>query len=603
MFNPEDINQYTNMNNSVSVDSNSYHNDTIDNKINRATLEQKLAIVLFFNQHKSEMPRFKLVNMLNKKISISISSLSSWLKKEESLKEKYFNISNTPIDSFDFNQIIQDILNSEDNESLSDNTNMSDRHNSISLNHININKKDNPRSKYIKINKMMDDLVIDRKQKQLPITESILKTYWVKFFPLCDIKDSKRAKGPSNGWLDNFKNKHELKSYGSSDYNFTFENVKLEENKVMKKNTKIKKEKKLPITNAISSEKILQNSPSSKLMYDHEDSAISHQSGLYITKPITNKYPDMSSMSRFNNTIYDERMNLKPQNMSMTRSEKNNLGDHSVPLTATASLNTGPQDITVNTRNTINNMQSRIMASQTDLLNALKPPQQESTDSFFKKFGSGIFNFNNASSKDLENVNAFFQQQKQNQSTSNNDSIKKNDSTSILSWFKNTAFQPQQKLPSTGMSFLNLSQYNKRDEVASSGVDSENLSNREHTLYSEVEVSNKNNDNEQNFLRNQVIKSEPILNKKDNKRLSKILSGETFKDNLKNKSGKNDYMSDDSEDSDGGLEINVPKNFTNEEVDVLLNVHVYNYLNKNHDKFGKSLEKFNEFMEVFQSEK
>jgi len=62
-------------------------------------------------------------------------------------------------------------------------------------------------------------------------------------------------------------------------------------------------------------------------------------------------------------------------------------------------------------------------------------------------------------------------------------------------------------------------------------------------------------------------------------------------------------MSDDSDDSDGGLEINVPKNFTNEEVDVLLNVHIFNYLNKNQSKHRKSLEKFNEFMDVFQSEK
>lgn len=601
MFNTEDIKQYSNMNNSVSFDSNTY--DSMDNKINRATLEQKLAIVLFFNKHKAEMPRFKLVNMLNKKISISISSLSSWLKKEDSLKEKYVRISNTPIDSFDFNQIIHDILNIEDNQLSADNANLSDRHNSISLNHINLSKKDNLRSKYIKINKMMDDLVIERKKNQLPITESILKSYWVKFFPLCDIKDPKRSKGPSNGWLDNFKNKHELKNYGSGDYNFTFENVKSNENKVSKKNNKNiknKKDIKSPLTNTISSEKILQNSPSSKLMYDHEDSTISHQSGLYITKPTANKYSDINT--RNNNSIYDEKMNLKPQSMAMSISERNNLGDQSVPLTATASLNAGPQEVTVNIRNNINNMQSRIMASQTDLLNALKPPQQESTDSFFKKFGSGIFNFNNASSKDLENVNAFFQQQKQNQSTFNNENIKKNDSTSILSWFKNTAFQPQQKPPSSGMSFLNLSQYNKREEIPSSGVDSENLSNREHTLYSEIDISNKNHDNKQTFLRNQGIKSDPILNKRENKRLSKILSGETFNDNLKNKE-KKDYMSDDSDDSDGGLEINVPKNFINEEVDVLLNVHIFNYLNKNQSKHRKSLEKFNEFMDVFQSEK
>lgn len=242
MFNTEDIKQYSNMNNSVSFDSNTY--DSMDNKINRATLEQKLAIVLFFNKHKAEMPRFKLVNMLNKKISISISSLSSWLKKEDSLKEKYVRISNTSIDSFDFNQIIHDILNIEDNQLSADNANLSDRHNSISLNHINLSKKDNLRSKYIKINKMMDDLVIERKKNQLPITESILKSYWVKFFPLCDIKDPKRSKGPSNGWLDNFKNKHELKNYGSGDYNFTFENVKSNENKVSKKNNKNIKNKK-----------------------------------------------------------------------------------------------------------------------------------------------------------------------------------------------------------------------------------------------------------------------------------------------------------------------------------------------------------------------
>ncbi|KAL6933383.1 uncharacterized protein HGUI_02970 [Hanseniaspora guilliermondii] len=538
-------------------------NQNMDLKLNRATLEQKLAIVLFFKYHKDELPRFKLVNMLNKKISISISSLSSWLKNEQTLREKYMKMSQKSMDTFNFNQIIQDILNSDDLDEVKS------RNNSISLNNININK-DNPRNKYIKINKMMDDLVMERKQKQLPITESILKSYWIKFYPLCNIKDPKRSKGPSNGWLDNFKNKHELKNYGN-DYNFELNIVKSNDNRI----NKGIKNKPHPLSNA-STDKLLQNG--SSIMYDQPDSNMSHQSALYITKP-SNKYD-----SPHGKQVFDDKVNLKPQSMNITTSEKTSVAVQAVPLTATASMNT--QD---NIRNTIN-MQSRIMASQTDLLNALKPPQQESTDSFFKKFGSGIFNFNNASSKDLENVNAFFQQQKQNQS-SNNENFNKNDSTSILSWFKNTAIQPQQKIPSTGMSFLNLSQYNKREDVPSSHG-SENLSNRDNTLYNEFNTSRGND-----YLRQQV-KSEPVL-KKD-KRLSKILSGETFNEQ-KNKDAST-YLSDDS-DSDGGLEINVSKNFTNEQIDVLLNVHVYNFLNKNQTKYIKSLEKFREFMDAYNSEK
>ncbi|CAI8496015.1 unnamed protein product [Hanseniaspora opuntiae] len=540
-------------------------NQPMDLKLNRATLEQKLAIVLFFKYHKDELPRFKLVNMLNKKISISISSLSSWLKNEKTLREKYMKLSQKPIDLFDFKQIIQDILNSDDLDEAKQ------RNNSIQLNQIGISKnKDNPRNKYIKINKMMDDLVLERKQKQLPITESILKSYWVKFYPLCGIADPKRSKGPSNGWLDNFKNKHELKSYGN-DYDFDLNIGKSNENKISKS-----QRNKSQSLNMASTDKLLQNN--SSIMYEQPDSNMSHQSALYITRP-QNKYDTPSDKQ-----VYDDKVNLKPQSMNITASEKTSVAVQAVPLTATTSMNT--QD---NIRNTIN-MQSRIMASQTDLLNALKPQQQESTDSFFKKFGSGIFNFNNASSKDLENVNAFFQQQKQNQNTTN-ENLNKNDSTSILSWFKSTAIQPQQKIPSTGMSFLNLAQYSKREDVPSSHG-SENLSNRDTTLYNDLSTAKQND-----YLRSQ-IKSEPVL-KKD-KRLSKILSGETFNE-AKSKDGST-YISDDS-DSDGGLEINVSKNFTDQQIDVLLNTHVYNYLNTNQNKYTKTLDKFKEFMDAYNSEK
>ncbi|KAL6936316.1 hypothetical protein ACO0OL_002515 [Hanseniaspora opuntiae] len=532
-------------------------NQPMDLKLNRATLEQKLAIVLFFKYHKDELPRFKLVNMLNKKISISISSLSSWLKNEKTLREKYMKLSQKPIDSFDFKQIIQDILNSDDLDEAKQ------RKNSIQLNQIGISKnKDNPRNKYIKINKMMDDLVLERKQKQLPITESILKSYWVKI--------QKDLKGPSNGWLDNFKNKHELKSYGN-DYDFDLNIGKSNENKISKS-----QRNKPQSLNMASTDKLLQNN--SSIMYEQPDSNMSHQSALYITRP-QNKYDTPSDKQ-----VYDDKVNLKPQSMNITASEKTSVAVQAVPLTATTSMNT--QD---NIRNTIN-MQSRIMASQTDLLNALKPQQQESTDSFFKKFGSGIFNFNNASSKDLENVNAFFQQQKQNQNTTN-ENLNKNDSTSILSWFKSTAIQPQQKIPSTGMSFLNLAQYSKREDVPSSHG-SENLSNRDTTLYNDLSTAKQND-----YLRSQ-IKSEPVL-KKD-KRLSKILSGETFNE-AKSKDGST-YISDDS-DSDGGLEINVSKNFTDQQIDVLLNTHVYNYLNTNQNKYTKTLDKFKEFMDAYNSEK
>lgn len=536
-------------------------NQPIDLKLNRATLEQKLAIVLFFKFHKNELPRFKLVNMLNKKISISISSLSSWLKNEKTLREKYVKLSQKPIDSFDFKQIIQDILNSDDLDDAKQ------RNNSIPLNHIGISKnKDNPRNKYIKINKMMDDLVLERKQKQLPITESILKSYWIKFYPLCSIDDPKRSKGPSNGWLDNFKNKHELKTYGN-DYDFDLSMGNSNENKITKS------QRSKPRVNTASPDRLLQ---SNSIMYAQPDSNISHQSALYITRP-QNKYETPNVKQ-----VYDGKVNLKPQGMNITASEKASGPVQAVPLTATASMNM--QD---NIRNTIS-MQSRIMASQTDLMNALKPQQQESTDSFFKKFGSGIFNFNNASSKDLENVNAFFQQQKQN---SGNENLKKNDSTSILSWFKSTAIQPQQKIPPTGMSFLNLAQYSKREDAPSSHG-SENMSNKDTTLYNDLSMAQKND-----YLRSQ-IKSEPVLKK--NKRLSKILSGETFNEGKGR--DQSTYISDDS-DSDGGLEINVSKNFTGQQIDVLLNVHVYNYLSTNQSKYPKALDKFKEFMDAYNSEK
>ncbi|XBW35877.1 hypothetical protein QEN19_001451 [Hanseniaspora menglaensis] len=626
-------------------------------KLPRASIEQKLAIVQFFKSYKTEIPRFKLVNMFNKKIAISISSLSSWLKNESSLTEKYFKKNGrSDLSSFNFKKIIQDLVdasipdfheqsNGHDRnlEHQSSSSRKGSRQLSGDVAKDIDNIKKGQRSKYYQINKMMDKIVFDRKSQSLPINESVLKEYWIKFFSSCGLTDPKRAKGPSNGWLDNFKNKHELKNYDVSGFEFNFKKVGIDDHKTQTK-TPIRNDK-LPYEAQLVSLPESSKKDSSKVnnLVSHE-SALSAQSGLYITK------------SSKTSSDYDKSINA--QSMGISTSGKidsalnddirteNNLVSYS-SSNATHIPNNAP-----NTDFTSSNI--KFFSSQQDLTK-----NQESTDSFFKKFGSGIFNFNNACTKDLENVNAFFQQQKQTQtfqsmagnipngfqnlavteSEMQTANTPKKVESNILWWFKNNA---NQQLPiSSGLSFFNLSSYNKNQQsTLKSNQTLENYPSdgksdtiiREQTNFSDVDNSIDNSGVYKNHSQNVLKAQSPSLNSaqennsqptlaQSNKlfsgensttasqisnRFSKILSSNSFKENISN-SIKNLKQScdddfDDSDDSDGGLEINVPQNFKQEEVELLMKVHVLKFLKKNQATFPSSFEMYNKLLAVFDKE-
>lgn len=661
--------------------------DIDTSKLPRATIEQKLAIVEFFTSYKADIPRFKLVNMFNKKISISISSLSSWLKNEKSLIEKYKKKYRcTDLSLFNFRQIIQDLVDSEVPEHRDhpaqqhhlqngENKGNGSRKGSSQLSsddtkEIDPNKK-SQRAKYHHINKMMDKIVLERKSQNLPINESVLKEYWVKFYPTCGLTDPKRAKGPSNGWLDNFKNKHELKNYDASGFEFDFNRVGLENHKQQQphqqqqsnnKNNSVEAERS-PFGAALVAlpENLKKDKARTNNLTSH-GSAVSAQSGLYITKPSANE------------TDYEKPLN--PQTMGISTSGKIETtlnddmirnGNNIVPLTTSASMNVPGNN---NSNGDFIPTNIKFLPSHHDLSN-----HQESTDSFFKKFGSGIFNFNNAGSKDLENVNAFFQQQKQTQQYqagingssfiyhNNNNPNNINDSdlqqpqqantpkkveSNILWWFKNNS---NQQLPiSSGLSFFNLSSYNKNQPTSVTPVQKlDTLQNTERSDSKNKEQTHTGSSNEKSvdINRNDIMNksdstkphsphftspedniSQPTLTHSNklfsgntsatgsqvSARFSQILSSNSFKDNISNsikqlkKTRDHEYNAekdddDESDDSDGGLEINVPQNFKQEEIELLMKVHVSNFFKKNKKNYPKSFAKIKELLDTFEAEK
>lgn len=644
-----------------------YDEDFDTSKLPRATIEQKLAIIEFFKSYKADIPRFKLVNMFNKKISISISSLSSWLKNETSLIEKYMKKYRcSDLSMFNFRKIIQDLVDSEVPDHHENPNHYYQYHNSenkasgsrngstqLSGDEVrdpDLNKK-SQRSKYHQINKMMDKIVTERKSQNLPINESVLKEYWIKFYPTCGLTDAKRAKGPSNGWLDNFKNKHELKNYDASSFEFDFKKVGLQNCKQNNKSNNVDNVDNdsspfgaplVSLPENLKKDKAIMNTVAS------HGSTVSAQSGLYITKPSKNE------------SDYEKPLNPHSMGISTSGKIETTLNDdlirnnnNIVPLTTTTSINVPGHNASTDF------IQSNVkfLSSQNDLSN-----HQESTDSFFKKFGSGIFNFNNASSKDLENVNAFFQQQKQTQQyntsanglplTSQNSANNENDSqqpktpkkveSNILWWFKNNA---NQQLPiSSGLSFFNLSSYNKNqlNSIPSHqqleslpGSDRSDSKTKEQTQISATAKSADLNEDDITSQKKDGITQSPQFSSPQNNvsqptlaqanqlfssetsatgsqvsaRFSQILSSNSFKNNISNsikqlkKSRGDDYEEDGSDDSDGGLEINVPQNFKQEEIELLMKVHISKFLKKNKKSYPQTLSKLKELLDVFEEEK
>ncbi|KAH3901575.1 DNA-binding domain-containing protein SCDLUD_001338 [Saccharomycodes ludwigii] len=219
----------------------------------RATLEQRIMILDHY--YKNGQSKHKTVNCFKDKVSISISTLSDWLKRESDLRSKYqfmliqkntapitINMSKNNKEGSglitnttnkitkkksssavnnNHNIIMAASTNNTSNSSTTTTTPNNSNENNDKLtpktpNNINgllsTTVKKPHKSKYEGINNMMDRMVEHRKIMNLPINETVLKEYWVECAKKCGITDPKRSKSPSNGWLDHFKNRHNLKA-------------------------------------------------------------------------------------------------------------------------------------------------------------------------------------------------------------------------------------------------------------------------------------------------------------------------------------------------------------------------------------------------------
>ena len=138
-------------------------------KRERATLAQKIQVLDYF--HSSGSSQLKTVNKFRNEISISKSSLSEWLKRENDLRQSF----------------------AQDEFKLSKNS------------------RRKVKFKYEKINRAMDMLVQSRLEKNEPITQPILRQHWSVYAHQYGVDDPKRLICFSHGWLNQFKKRHGLK--------------------------------------------------------------------------------------------------------------------------------------------------------------------------------------------------------------------------------------------------------------------------------------------------------------------------------------------------------------------------------------------------------
>ncbi|KAG5418644.1 hypothetical protein I9W82_004172 [Candida metapsilosis] len=138
-------------------------------KQERATLAQKIQVLDYF--HSSGSSQLTTVNKFKTEISISKSSLSDWLKREDNLRHSFAR---------------QEYKLSK-------------------------NSRRTVKFKYEKINRAMDALVLKRLEKSEPISEPILREHWAVYAHQYGVDDPKRLVSFSHGWLNQFKKRHGLR--------------------------------------------------------------------------------------------------------------------------------------------------------------------------------------------------------------------------------------------------------------------------------------------------------------------------------------------------------------------------------------------------------
>ncbi|KAG7916446.1 hypothetical protein KL927_003085 [Ogataea polymorpha] len=153
----------------------------VNRKLPRANLEQKIMILDQF--HNSKRPQSEIVNYYRNQFAISTSSLSEWLKNEDDLRQRY-----------------------RETQQVDSATSKSLRTSKRKLSF-----------KYEPINKAMYKVVEERLAQNLPISEPILREYWVKFAKQYGVTDPKRLQSFSHGWLSTFKKRHGLNNMMSRD--------------------------------------------------------------------------------------------------------------------------------------------------------------------------------------------------------------------------------------------------------------------------------------------------------------------------------------------------------------------------------------------------
>jgi urease gamma subunit len=142
-------------------------------KLPRATLEQKIAVLDFYHERASKenekTSQADVVKHFKDKISISTSSFSEWVKNEDTLRALY----NHP--------------------------NSAHRRSKRKL-----------KFKYEEINAAMDQLVQQRLKEGKSVTEPFLREHWVVLANRYGVEDPKRLQSFSHGWLSQFKKRHKL---------------------------------------------------------------------------------------------------------------------------------------------------------------------------------------------------------------------------------------------------------------------------------------------------------------------------------------------------------------------------------------------------------
>ncbi|AET41692.1 DNA-binding domain-containing protein Ecym_8423 [Eremothecium cymbalariae DBVPG len=138
----------------------------------RATLEQRIQILDLY--HSTKITQAQIVNQFKEQVSISGSTLSEWIKKEDELRERYKDLQEKQLAKA-----------------------------KVSKNKSNY--------KYDEMNKLMDDYVSILRLNNQQITENTLRECWQQYARYLGITDPKRLKSFSNGWLSQFKKRHGLK--------------------------------------------------------------------------------------------------------------------------------------------------------------------------------------------------------------------------------------------------------------------------------------------------------------------------------------------------------------------------------------------------------